>query len=70
MFFTGPSFDYRISNIYNGVEFIKIDDWPISQLCRVKHPNLPELSFRSHHPKSLRIRYLEDDFIDFIGTLK
>ena len=66
IFFTGPSFDQRIKSIFKGVSFESIDNWDNRQLCRLNHEKLPQLTFRTHHPKSLRIRYLEDDFIDFI----
>ena len=72
MFFTGPSFDQRLRTIFQDIEFIELPNWSIRQFCQLKHPDLPENSFRSYHPKSLRLRYLEDDFIDYItnGTKK
>ena len=63
MFFTGPDFDYRLKNLFTGIEFIKIEGLSIRQFCRLKHRNLPEKSFRSYHPKALRIQQLEDGFI-------
>jgi len=72
MFFTGPSFDQRLRTIFQDIEFIELPNWSIRQFCQLKHPDLPENSFRSYHPKSLRLRYLEDDFIEYItnGTKK
>lgn len=69
LFFTGPDFDKRIKNIFNEIQFIEISNWDIRQFCQLKHPNLPEYSFRSYHPKSLRMRRLEKDFIDFFLEL-
>ena len=66
VFFTGPSFDGRLKSIFDNILFTKVDNWGINQLSKLTHPNLPKLSFRTHHPKSLRIRYLENDFIKFI----
>lgn len=68
VFFTGPSFDQRIASIFSGITFHFIDNWERKQLCRLKHPKLPNLTFRTHHPKSLRIRYLEKGFIDYMKT--
>ena len=51
-------------------EFIEIPNFTVTQFCKLKHPDLPENSYRSHHPKSLRIRYLEDDFIDYLTKQK
>jgi len=68
IFFTGPSFDQRIKSIFDEVSFENINNWDNRQLCSLKHAKLPRLTFRTHHPKSLRIRYLEDDFIDLIKS--
>ena len=70
LFYTGPSFDYRIKKIFKDIEFIEIPNFTARQFCKLKHPDLPENSYRSHHPKSLRIRYIEDDFINYIGQQK
>ncbi|MCX6227094.1 MAG: hypothetical protein NTV01_20485 [Bacteroidia bacterium] len=69
IFFTGPSFDLRIKSLFNGIVFEKIENWDMKQLCRIIHEILPELTFRTHHPKSLRIRYLEEKFIEYIRML-
>ena len=68
IFFTGPSFDYRIRKIFSGVEFKEIQNWKLGQLCQLKHKYLPKCSVRTYHPKSLRIRHFEDDFIEYIQT--
>jgi hypothetical protein len=70
IFFTGPSFDYRIKTIFQDIEFIEITNFTVRQFCKLRHPDLPANSYRSHHPKSLRIRYLEDNFIDYISKQK
>lgn len=69
IFFTGPSYDYRLQNIFKGIEFKELPNWKSRQFCQLSHPDLPELTFRSYHPKSLRIRKLEDKFINFIESL-
>lgn len=70
LFYTGPAFDYRLKSIFSEIEFIEITGFTLRQFCKLKHPDLPENSYRSHHPKSLRLRYLEDDFIDYIARQK
>lgn len=70
LFYTGPSFDNRLRKIFQGIEFIEIPNFTLRQLCKLKHPELPENSYRSYHPKSLRIRHLEDNFIDYITKQK
>lgn len=69
LFFTGPSFDERVKGIFDGVKFVDIPDWPNRQFCKLVHPLLPENTFRSYHPKSLRLRYLEEDFINYISSI-
>lgn len=69
LFFTGPDFDTRLKRIFTGVEFEPIGNWNVKQFCRLKHPLLPHHSFRSYHPKSLRLRRLEDNFIDFLTKM-
>ncbi len=70
IFFTGPSFDYRIKSIFKDVLFGKIEHWDKRQLVKLNHPLLPEFTFKTHHPKSLRIRHIEDRFIDFMKEIK
>ena len=70
LFYTGPSFDYRLKNIFKDIEFVEIPNFTLNQFCKLKHPNLPENSYRSHHPKSLRIRHLEEKFITYIKETK
>jgi len=67
LFYTGPSFDDRLKSIFENIEFIEIPGWTTRQLCQLKHPLLPDLTFRSYHPKSLRLRYLEEDFVNYIS---
>jgi hypothetical protein len=70
MFFTGPSFDYRLKYLFPRIEFIKLENWNSRQFCKLKHPELPEKSFRSYHPKYLRINYLEDGFLEEMEKYK
>lgn len=66
IFFTGPYFDYRIKSIFTNIIFDDINGWDKRLLSKLKHPKLPSLSFRTHHPKSLRIRHFENPFIEYI----
>jgi hypothetical protein len=67
VFFISYLFDYRLKNIFNEIEFIKVDGFEEKVLCQVKHPNLPELTFRTYHPRYLRMNYLEEPVIEFIA---
>jgi hypothetical protein len=67
LFFTGPDYDKRIAKIYEGIEFVSIPGWSLNQLCLLKHPLLPVYTFRSYHPKSLKLRRLESNFIQTVS---
>lgn len=66
-FFTGPDYDKRLGKIFNEIEFIEIPGWDMNQLCLLKHASLPVYTFRSYHPKSLRLRRLEAKFIQTVS---
>jgi hypothetical protein len=67
LFFTSYKFDYRLKNIFEQIEFIETGDgFEVKELCRLKHPNLPTLSFRTYHPQYLRRSGKEEAVIDFI----
>ncbi len=66
IFFTGPDFDSRLKNIYNNIVFQKEEGWKTNQLVTLKHNNLPEISIRTYHPKYLRMKKFEQNFIELI----
>jgi hypothetical protein len=70
LFFTGPNFDDRISKIFPNVEFVAVGNHPINQFSQLRHENLPLLTFRSYHPRYLRQSGQENNFIEFITSLK
>jgi hypothetical protein len=69
MFYTGPDFDARLKQIFPGIKFNAISGWGLRQFCKLEHSLLPLNTYRSYHPKSLRIRYLEEDFINYMSKL-
>lgn len=69
LFFTGPSFDGRIKNMFPDIEFATVPGHTTRQLSQLKHPDLPLLTFRSYHPNYLRRSKLEPEFINFIVGL-
>lgn len=69
MFFTGPHFDNRLRGVFEGLEFIEIPGFTLNQFCALKHPQLPALSFRSYHPRSLKLKNLEKDFLSYISQI-
>lgn len=69
IFFTGHNFDYRLKNIFNKIKFIEVDGFDINTLCLLKHPDLPILTYRTYHPKYLRLKKIEESAISFINEL-
>jgi hypothetical protein len=69
VFFTGHSFDYRIKNIFNGVDFLPVNEFEVHQFCQLKHDKLPLLTFRTYHPKYLVMSGLAEDVIECIGKM-
>lgn len=70
IFFTGPDFDSRIRSVFTEVCFENIEEFPIGQLARLKHPQLPPKSYRTYHPKYLRMKGLETGFTGFLESIK
>jgi hypothetical protein len=68
LFFTSYKFDTRIEKIFKNIEFIEIGGFDKKQICQLKHPNLPELTFRTYHPQYLRRSGLEKLFIELVET--
>lgn len=66
LFLIGYSFDDRIKSVFDSATFNKINEWDIRRLCRIKHETLPYHTYRTYHPKYLRLSKLEDPFIDFL----
>jgi hypothetical protein len=69
LFFTGPYFDARLRNVFQGLEFIEIPGWNMKQFCILRHPSLPRLSFRSYHPRSLKLKNLEKEFLSYVSQI-
>jgi hypothetical protein len=64
IFFTSYSYDWRLESIFEGIKFIEVEGFQKKILCRLNHPFLPENSFRTYHPKYLRIKKFEESVIN------
>ncbi len=70
IFFTGIGFDDRIFTAFPNVAFSAVELWDMSQLSQLKQPSLPALTFRTYHPKYLRMKKMEEGFIETIRLVK
>lgn len=62
----GPDFDQRLQAIFQGINIEPVDGWTTRQCCKMKHPLLPERTFRTYHPNALRLLRIEDRVIETI----
>ncbi|KAF0194036.1 MAG: hypothetical protein FD169_2082 [Bacillota bacterium] len=60
VFFTGPYYDERLLNTLVDAELTPLTRW----VSVVKHDLLPSTSYRSYHPKFLRMRKHWDEVFD------
>ena len=71
IFFTGPAYDRLIASSLEGSHFQPVESTglPEREFAQVKHEVLPERSFRTYHPKHLRLRKMTDLVLSHIGRL-
>jgi len=57
IFFTGPNYDYLLERTFRDVQYFPVAGNHESErvLARIESPDLPAASFRTYHPKYLRI---------------
>lgn len=69
IFFTGNRYDQRILSSLSESSLATVDNYEMKLLTRVVTPSLPFKSFRTYHPKYLRMSKKESVFLDFINKL-
>jgi hypothetical protein len=67
--FTNHKYDSRLNDMYEGLVFEDIDGLPEHHFARLLHPNLPKVTIRAPHPKTIRVKSWEEMFMKFVGTL-
>lgn len=65
IFFTGPNYDSRLENTFNGLTYGVIKGYALRTLARIQHNDLPTNSFRTYHPGYLT-RSLTKEEVDGI----
>jgi len=68
-FFTNRKYDYRLEELYSGLEMYPIEGLPKNHFCRLKHQNLPTLTFRTPHPRFIRMQKWEEPFLAIMNDL-
>ena len=68
VFYTNRKYDHRLVALYPGLEFHDIDGLPASHFARLSHADLPASTYRTPHPRTMRMKQWEESFITFIRT--
>lgn len=66
LFYTNWKRDVRIKALYPGVQFHDVEGLPSRHFARLIHDSLPELTLRTPHPRTIRMRKWEDAFLTYM----
>ena len=66
IFFSGPDFDEHIKHSFSGSSFESVDGFTKRELSSINHELLPQHTYRTYHPKYLRISGIEPRFVEYI----
>jgi hypothetical protein len=69
LFYTNRKYDSRIEGLFPGVQFHNIDGLPEGHFTRLNHADLPKLTFRTPHPRAIRMSKQEAPFLAFIRSI-
>lgn len=69
LFYTNRKYDHRLKALYPGAQFNDVEGLPGSHFARLTHTDLPKLTFRTPHPRSMRMQGNEKAFLTFMGNL-
>lgn len=67
IFFSGHKKDSRIKKLYQDVQFENIEELNKTQFSRLNHAELPQFSIRAPHPRFMRMKKMENNFIKYIA---
>lgn len=68
-FFTNRKYDYRLKKIYTGIQMDPINGLPFNHFVHLRHQSLPKHSFRTPHPKTMRLQKWEDAFFSVMKEI-
>jgi hypothetical protein len=69
LFYTHNKYDYRLKNLFNNLQFAKIENLPSDQFSKLSHSELPEYTYRTPHPNSIRLRKWESEFLNVMKEI-
>lgn len=68
LFFTGYALDKRLGEIFENLELIPVEGFEANELVQLKSPDLPELCFRTPHPKAMSLMNKKSHLKDRVET--
>lgn len=69
IFYTNRKYDHRLTALYPEVQFADISGLPRGHFARLTHNELPPVTVRTPHPRTIRMKGWEEAFIAFIRSL-
>jgi hypothetical protein len=69
LFYTNRRYDHRIEALYPGVQFSDIEGLPSNHFARLEHTDLPTLTIRTLHPRTIRMKGWEEAFLNAMRSL-
>lgn len=66
LFVTGPDYDRVLERYYPGLRFEPLN-LPLRQFAKLFHPHLPRHSYRTYHPKALRLQKVWDEVLRILS---
>jgi hypothetical protein len=69
LFYTNRKYDNRLRALFPGVTFWDISGLPSSHFAQLSHPELPTLTIRTPHPRTIRMKDWEDAFLTSLQRL-
>ena len=69
LFFINRKYDYRLQELYPGIQMRAVEGLPFNHFVQLHHKSLPSYSFRTPHPKAIRLRKWEKAFIDVMKIM-
>ena len=70
IFYTNRKYDYRVRAMYPGVEFHDVEPLPSGHFARLTHVDLPPLTLRTPHPRTIRLHKWEANFLAAVRRLQ
>lgn len=67
--FTNHKYDSRIEGLYEGVRFEGIPGLKENHFMKLVHPELPAITIRAPHPKTIRMQKWEEDFFSYMDGI-